>query len=587
MTEVCSRCVLDTDDPNISFDGKGICNYCKQFEEHPEGWGITSNALQVWAYKIYRMKVEARGEHHCILGISGGVDSSYLCHVAEVAGLNPLLVHVDGGFDDPLAVRNMEKLIEHTGFEHITYTLDPDEFRSLLLAYLRSSVLDTDMPSDYGIEVYQLRTALNRKIRYILTGWNYHNEAFMPTAWNYPNKLDHTNLRNIHNKFGEGIDIHKLWTWGAFQQLYYKNLFKIEKVAALNYINYSKKKAVKWLKKNWGWKEYRDKHGENIFTRLYQRHILYRKFGIDKRKAHYSNLIRSGGMTRDEALEELKNDPYDREQFKEDLAFTLSKLRLSMIEWNEIMNTPRRPHEIFGSDERWYRLARLYLRVKKKLARLKRKLHKAPKFNTSMELMKHWIETDSYEPIMQRKIKQLSGDIMVDVGANAGIYSIMMKNKFRVIYAYEPDKAAYSRLQYYRQRFKATNVQPHNFAISNTNGTQLFAKLDYKNKGIDPITSIQLGSTKHFQEYKVGEVELGCYTLASLFKPSDLIDLVKVDVEGNGLKVLEGAIPIIHHIKSWLFELHPCCAIDVVYFLQDEGYNVEWLSPDFIYGVRR
>lgn len=586
----CTQCVMDTDDPEITFDHNGVCNYCRQFKEAPEGFGKVPNALQIWMKLIQDMKKDGLGKpYDCVMGISGGVDSSYLCHVVKEAGLRSICVHVDNGFNSEFSKRNMGIVLEKTGFDCEFVSVDPEEFRSLLLAYLRASVLDTDVPADYAIEAVQYRVALKYGLKHILSGWNYHNEAFMPSAWTYRNKNDHTNLRNIHNRFGEGVKLRLFPHWGALEMIINRKLYGLRKIAPLNYVGYTKKAAVEWLKKNWGWQEYKDKHGENIFSRFYQRYILYTKFGIDKRKSHYSNLIRSGGMTRAEACEELKKHPYDPLQYKSDKAFILKKLRIAEGDLTHIMAQPPRKHAEFGSDERWINLARRIATYRKRMRRLAgRLLRVRSKRRDRLEVLKYWLKHDEYEPAMQRKIKQLKGDVFVDLGANIGFYSIMMRNNFRKIYAFEPNVAAVNDMRYYFRKFGVLNAEIFAVAASDKDDEEAMAILDYKGKPKDPITGIQYGSHEHMKDFQIGVESIKSLKLSTFFLYAGLkqIDLVKMDVEGNDLKVLEGAEPIMDRIKSWIVELHPWCGFKVVLDLKDYGYNIEWLSDDFIYADR-
>jgi len=367
MNQVCSECIMDKDDPEISFDEKGVCNYCRQFKAHPEDWQITHDRLERWQAIVNKIKKDGEGKpFNCIIGVSGGVDSSFLVHVAQTYGLAPLLIHAANGFDTELSKQNMACVAKNAGFDLKIVEVDPEEFRSLQLAFLRASVLDTDIPADYILEAVQAKEAVRHKIKYILTGWNWHSEAFMPSAWTYRNKNDYTNLRNIHNKFGEGVKLRKWIRYGFLEKYWDRKIHHIQKVCPLNYVPYTKKGTIQWLQQNWGWQPYRDKHGENIFTRFYQRYILVEKFGIDKRKMHFSNLIRSGGMTREEALEEIKKSPYNYEMFLQDKAFILNKLRLSEEEFDRIMKLPPRKHEEFGTDK-WLSFAIVVSKIMRKL----------------------------------------------------------------------------------------------------------------------------------------------------------------------------------------------------------------------------
>lgn len=375
---MCSKCVMDdSNDPNISFDKEGLCNYCVAFRDHPKSYGVRSvdEGLSLWAGLVQQMKREGEGKRaDCIIGVSAGIDSSYVSYVAHEYGLKALLVHASNGFDSPVSQRNMKRILEHTDFELEKYTVDFEEFKSVQLAFLRASVIDTDVPSDYLIEAFIRKTALKNDIHYVLSGGNYFADAFMPTAWNYPNKHDFTNIRNINRRFGNGLKLKSFPKHGTFKVLWNKNRKKLRYVTPLNYIGYHRFEALKTLQKEWGYEAYGHKHGENIFTRFYQRHILPLKFGVDKRRANYSNYIRSGGLTREEALAKLEKPLYDPQKFEEDKTFVLVKLGLSEIAFKVIMDLPQVPHEAFGTDEWMFTAERWVKHVLRPVLKLYRML---------------------------------------------------------------------------------------------------------------------------------------------------------------------------------------------------------------------
>jgi len=342
---------MDNSDPTLTLDGNHVCNYCRSFAAHPEWYGKCNNGGKVWKYVLEQIKRAGEGKpYDCIVGASGGVDSSFVCYVAFHHELRPLLIHVDNGFDSEVSRRNIETILDHTGFDIMRPSVDPEEFRSVQLAYLRASVIDTDVPSDYLIEWFVRLSALKHKIRYVLGGGNYFADCFMPTAWTYPYKSDWINLRNIHSHFGNGV---KLRTWPRYSALHLLWIDRsIRYVTPLNHVGYNRFEARAVLKKEWGWTDYGiGKHGENILSRFYQRHILPVKFGVDKRKANYSNYIRSGGMTRQDALLKLKEPMYDPEQFRRDKEFVLKKLRITEEMFEYFMRLPPRSHEEFGSSQ--------------------------------------------------------------------------------------------------------------------------------------------------------------------------------------------------------------------------------------------
>lgn len=346
--DVCSRCVMDISDPLISFNEEGVCNYCQSFEEHPERYGKVSYGLERWKFLVEEIKEKGKNNpYDCIIGVSGGVDSSFVCYVAEKAGLRCVIVHVNNGFDSEVSRHNVKRIFENTGFFYVERSVPPEEFRDVQVAYLKSGVIDADVPSDYLIEHFVRKTALRYDIPYVLSGGNYFADCFMPTSWNYPYKSDWTNLRNIHRQFGNGVSLKHFPKHGALRLMWIHG-FKLQYVKPLNYVGYDRFKAKKTLEREWKWKDYGEKHGENILSRFYQNYILYRKYGVDKRRANYSNYIRSGGMTREEALKRLKSPPWYNAA---DLYFILDKLGLTYEEFIWIMDeVPIRSHEEFGSN---------------------------------------------------------------------------------------------------------------------------------------------------------------------------------------------------------------------------------------------
>ncbi len=237
------------------------------------------------------------------------------------------------------------------------------------MAYLWASVLDTDVPADYLIEAFIRNVALKHHVKYVLSGGNYYADAFMPYSWTFKNKQDWVNLRNINEKYG-WKKLNSFPVFGAWQVLEARHIRKLIYATPLNYVGYTRPKAFKILRDVVGYEDYGEKHGENIFTRFYQCYILPVKFGIDKRKANYSNYIRSGGMTRQEALEKLTASPYDIFPFDDDKKFILDKLGLSEKDFAEIMAKPRVEHSVFGSDEWIYNFEKPYLWARRTAKRL-------------------------------------------------------------------------------------------------------------------------------------------------------------------------------------------------------------------------
>lgn len=336
-------------DPDIHFDEKGVCNYCHTWERRAANFMVKGEEgrrqLKVLVDKI---KMAGKGKSYdCIMGVSGGVDSTYVAWQAKQLGLRPLVVHFDNGWNSELSVKNIENIISKLGFDLYTYVIDWEEFRDLQLAYLKASVLDIEFPTDHAIVAMMYRLAHQHGIKYILSGFNIATEGILPTAWRWT-KMDLLNLHSIHKAYGK-VKLKSFPTMGFWKGIYYQYVYKIQFVQLLNYLDYDKKEAKELIARELGWKDYGGKHYESIFTRFYQGYILPRKFNIDKRKAHLSSLICSGQMTKEEALMEMKKDIYDPEQLAIDKEFVIKKFGLTDTEFEHIMNQPVRSHLDFGS----------------------------------------------------------------------------------------------------------------------------------------------------------------------------------------------------------------------------------------------
>lgn len=351
--KICVECLMDTSDPTITFDSKGVCNYCNTFKKESDKMGKIPDAFQVWKNTVEPKILESKGgKYDSILGISGGIDSCYLAYsIKNRTKLNPLLIHAKNDvWDSAISKRNLQKVLDYTGFDIEYPEVDMKEYVALQRAYFYASVIDTDVPADYLIEAFIRLAAIKHKIHYVLSGGNYFADAFMPYSWTYPNKLDRVNMMNIYKRFGDGTPLKSFPKFGAYEVMKSKYLDKIIYRTPLNYFGYNRFEAIKELEQKIGFEMYADKHGENIFTRFYQNYILPTKFGVDKRKANYSNYIRAGGITRQQGLEMLKQPLYDPIQFVSDKVVILKTLGFSEKEFDMIMKLPVISHGEFGSD---------------------------------------------------------------------------------------------------------------------------------------------------------------------------------------------------------------------------------------------
>ena len=338
---------MDESDPLISFDEKGVCNHCKEYKEKATKKLLPPNHREIEFKRIIsKIQVEGKGKKYdCILGISGGADSSYMAYISKKNGLRPLIVHFDNGWNSELAVSNIEKVLTKLNFSLNTFVIDWEEFKDLQLAYLKASVIDIEIISDHLISGVLYKLAAENKIKYILSGHNIVTEAILPNSWVH-NKQDAINIKDIHKKYGK-IKLKNYPFFSSVKSKKYINLKGIKIIDILNYIDYNKRKAKQILKDELGWRDYGGKHYESVFTRFFQGYILPTKFNVDKRKAHLSTLICSGQITREEALQELEKPIYDAEQLKIDKEFVLKKLGLTEEEFEDIMKQKPVPHSHF------------------------------------------------------------------------------------------------------------------------------------------------------------------------------------------------------------------------------------------------
>lgn len=347
--QVCTVTVMDTTDPDIRFDKNGVCNYVHEFEVFRAALPDPETRDQMLAGQIAAIKAAGKGRpYDCVLGLSGGVDSSYLAWLAKDWGLHPLVVHFDNSWNSELAVKNIEEIVNQLGFDLETLVMDWEEFRDLQRAYFLSSVVDIEVATDQLIQGALYRLASRHGIKYILSGTNWATEWLMPPSWNY-RKQDLINLRAIHDRFGS-VPLKKSTVYGLRQQIWYTYFKRIRTVSLLNLVDYSKARAKSLLIEELGWRDYGGKHYESVFTRFYQGYVLPRKFNVDKRKAHLSNLILTGEITRDQALAELQQPTYDENLMVEDKAYVAKKLRFSEEEFDRILSADPVPHAQYGTD---------------------------------------------------------------------------------------------------------------------------------------------------------------------------------------------------------------------------------------------
>jgi N-acetyl sugar amidotransferase len=347
---------MDTTDPDITFNSEGESNWWTDFEPQaalrPKGGDLQRELDGA----LGRIRQSGKGRpYDCVLGLSGGVDSSYMAYLAKQWSLRPLVVHFDNGWNDELAIGNIEKIVKKLGFPLSTFVMNWPEFRDLQRSYFKASVVDLEVPTDHLITGALHRIAAEQGIKWILSGNNFATEWVLPKAWHY-SKGDLENLRGIHRRFGD-LPLKHLPKFGVWQRVWSERVRGVRSVQVLDLIPYKKLAAKKLLKDEFGWRDYGGKHFESVFTRFYQGYILPTKFGIDKRKAHLSNLILNDEITRDEALRELEHPPYEADRIESDKRYVAKKLGWSAAEFAEILRLPPVSHEVYGTDIRQARWA--------------------------------------------------------------------------------------------------------------------------------------------------------------------------------------------------------------------------------------
>ena len=342
----CSVSVLDTiNHPEIVFDDAGVSQYQGIYNQLSKALNTGEEGKSVVDAYVREMKEFGKGKKYdCLLGVSGGVDSTYLALVAKRLGLRVLCVHFDNGWNSELAVQNINNIIDRCGFDLYTYVIDWPEFRDIQLSYFKAGVIDIEAVTDIAIFASLDNIAIETGARYILDGRNVQTECILPGSWFDPMKSP-INLINIHEEFGtmplKRYPVTKL-------SVRRKKPKRLQSIPLLQSIDYVKKQAKLEIQDELGWRDYGGKHYESVFTRFYQGYILPEKFGVDKRKAHLSNLIFSGQLTREAALEELKTPIYPAAQLELDFPFVLKKLGLSEQAFYDYIDAPRVEHKEYG-----------------------------------------------------------------------------------------------------------------------------------------------------------------------------------------------------------------------------------------------
>ena len=357
---------MDTTDSAIVFDANGVCDHCNTFHSQIQpAWHTGQRGKAQLDRMVETIRAAGKGkDFDCIIGMSGGIDSSYLLYAAkELLGLRPLVFHVDAGWNSQIAVNNIERLVDGLGLDLFTEVIDWEEMKDLQRAFFRSGVSHIDTPQDHSFFATMYKFATKHGVRHILTGANYSTECIRnPLEWMYF-QSDARQIRDIHRRFGErplrnfpltSILWHKAW-------LPYVRGIKV--LRPLNSMPYIKTEARQLLMDRFGWQPYPQKHFESRFTRFYEGYWLTERFGYDVRKVQFSSLIVTGQMTRDEALAELQKPPYDAETIEQEIEFVANKLDISVEELMGYMALPKKTYRDYKNQEQIYRIGARVMRL--------------------------------------------------------------------------------------------------------------------------------------------------------------------------------------------------------------------------------
>tara|TARA_R110000822_G_scaffold307235_1_gene434125 strand:- start:8184 stop:9257 length:1074 start_codon:yes stop_codon:yes gene_type:complete len=348
---------MDTTDTKIVFDEKGNCNHCNDALERAKTIWFPNDEGEKKLKTIVEeiKKTQKNKEYDCIIGLSGGVDSSFLAYKVVQLGLRPLVVHIDCGWNSELAVKNVENIVKKLNLDLHTHVVYWEEMKDLQLAYFKANVANQDVPQDHAIFSALYSYAVKKNIKYVFSGGNFSTECILPQSWGY-NALDYKSLKAIHKIFGTRKL--KRYPHVTFfkRYIYFPYIQKMKIVRLLNLIPYNKDVAMELMENELDWQYYGGKHHESRFTKFFQAYYLPHKFGYDKRRAHLSSLIVSGQISRKEAIKEMKQEIYPNNSHKDDLDYVAKKLGVSPIEFEKIIASPNKSYSDYKNNEWLFKL---------------------------------------------------------------------------------------------------------------------------------------------------------------------------------------------------------------------------------------
>lgn len=352
--QICSNCVMDTTDSKIQFDENGVCDHCHAFwSDVKPNWHPDETGYSKLKEIVHKIKIDGKNrDFDCIMGMSGGADSSYMLHIAvKEFGLRPLVFHVDGGWNSKIAVNNINVMIEKLNLDLYTEVINWEEMKDFQLSYFKSGLPNIDVPQDHAFIAVLYNFAEKYDIKFILNGGNYSTECVRnPMEWLYYG-TDMAQIRDIRNKFGT-IPLKTYPFSSVLRHKFYLRFIKnLRVVKPLNYVPYIKSEAMKFLEKEYGWMPYPQKHFESRFTKFYEGYWLPKKFGYDTRKVQFSSLILTGQMSRDEALEILSSPALDDDEARNEFEYVATKLGISTAELQSYFDAPNKSYKDYKNQE--------------------------------------------------------------------------------------------------------------------------------------------------------------------------------------------------------------------------------------------
>lgn len=347
--QICERCLMDTSDEDIVFYENKGCNHCIDLSKTLNNYKKINKDLVL--NNLINIIKQAKGKYNCLIGVSGGLDSSYLVYLCVQWGLNPLIVHIDNGWNTELAVSNIEKLTKYLNIDYQSFVINWNEFREIQLAFLKSSTVDLELPTDIAIAAGLYAVASKFNIKYILSASNYESEGILPLTWGYHVMKDLFYYKSIVKKFSN-TKIKNVPVIGLTKEIYYKYFKKIKFLYPLNYINYNTNDVRKTLIEKVGWKDYAGKHQESTITSFWQSYVMPTKFNYDYRRATFSSQIVSGNMTRSDGLKQLELKPYNENSIIEQKNFIAKKLNITAEQLDGYLKLPPKNFKDFPNQQK-------------------------------------------------------------------------------------------------------------------------------------------------------------------------------------------------------------------------------------------